>query len=396
MAILLSDNEIARLNSEAQRDERMRAWKDYVFSKSISDRERNKRIAQYRRMARQQNLEWPPLLRYAAKNKALKQGTEGGDHNTVRLSEDEYRRRKRRGKVKPPIVPVVAIILVTFMIINFADLGGYSSFIPMTLEHRSIIYSFVEAFKEQQTQNSQTSTEFTVTISNSEMAKMLMEKFNCTEAKANGLAACYEALSSMGFTPEQAVTFMGCAMHEGAPGLVQYGFPKDSHFRRAASAGIDASVVYRSSGRKPLFIYSGKVARTLLAMQYEGDGMGLGTAQWTNGRATVYLNLLLELYGEADYTAEMLYAADVEMYKRELTGAYSKIKGELDKRAGNLEAMMVYTFIKYEAGGGYYRDSYNDNIQTYVNNMPRICGGLPRRFESAKALLDAIRSGGDG
>lgn len=202
----------------------------------------------------------------------------------------------------------------------------------------------------------------------------LFKEIGATDAKAYGLLACYNAATDCGMTPKQTLGLLACAMIEGYPGLVQYGYPKD-----LGSTGL----LHSSSSSNPLIIDTPQKREALKTVQYSGGDLGIGTAQWTNGRADVYIDLMKDTYGsQAILSNDDLYLLDYTMYKNELTGGYKSLINNIGDHDATLESILVYSWAKYEAGFNNYID---DNISSYSG---RKLDQLNDRYSNIQ-LLDA-------
>lgn len=215
--------------------------------------------------------------------------------------------------------------------------------------------------------------DYNFTATDEEMLALFKE-IGASERKAYGLLACYNAATDCGMTPKQTLGLLACAMIEGYPGLVQYGYPKD-----LGSTGL----LHSSSSSNPLIIDTPQKREALKTVQYSGGDLGIGTAQWTNGRADVYIDLMKDTYGsQAILSNDDLYLLDYTMYKNELTGGYKSLINNIGDHDATLESILVYSWAKYEAGFVNYID---DNISSYSG---RKLDQLNDRYSNIQ-LLDA-------
>lgn len=309
----------------------------------------------------------------------------------VKMSAREYAALAVKRKIQfYAIIVILVIILVAFLVLVLwvGSIDGEPLLAFNNMMHADKVVTANAIHNDIVQQKREDAID--ISVDNDQLYQLLIDEFGCSEMKALGLTACYTAMTQLGYTPQQAAILMGCGMHEGAPGLVQYSYPRQSAIN---SASGDVSLIHVSGYDNPLYIRSGEMASQLSLVQRNGDGMGIGTAQWTNNRCATYISLLLELYGANEYTNEMLYAADLEMYTRELTGSYANLKKGMDERSQSTEAMMVYTFYFYEAGFGYYKPGQlPDNIAAYVNAGVTAATGMEKRYKSAVELIDAFKS----
>lgn len=288
----------------------------------------------------------------------LKRQVKHASDNRDKQKKSDRRRKRKKENSFSQLVPVFIAVLVVLIWCTMQDVlwGGAIELAAVSQDQPNSAQSrFVAQYlsaKGTATVKEDERIELTITANDQQLLGLFQNDIiQADERKAYGMLACYKAMTEAGYSPEQAIPLLACAKHEGKPGLVQYTYPKANKITSdAASKGIHVS----DQRSNPLYIDSGTKARALLSIQSDSDGMGIGTAQWTNGRCRVYLELLLELYGDANYTAAMLYEADCEMYRRELASSSYDMLETVQGMAGDLEAMQCYMTAKYEAGYGYY------------------------------------------
>lgn len=211
--------------------------------------------------------------------------------------------------------------------------------------------------------------------------KTLIQAFKdlgASDRKAKGLLACYKAATDCGMTQQQTIGLLACAMCEGSPGLVQYSYPSVNN--------MPASL-HKSSSNNPLYIDTQTKLNDLMSIQNNSDDMGIGTAQWTNGRCRAYLQLAKTLYGTQTVLSEDdLFVLDYTMYKNELSGSYHSLVTDIDGHDSSVEAILVFSWAKYEAGFGNYK---GDNISSYSGWK---IDQLNNRYPNAVAIDAKFRS----
>lgn len=188
------------------------------------------------------------------------------------------------------------------------------------------------------------------------------------ERKQDALLACHKGLTELGFTSKEACTLAACAKHEGNPGLVQGSYPKQTWIDQVGVGDL----LWVSSGSNPLYSDTRAKTEALLKVNNTANpgntkrmAMGIGTAQWTYGRCTAYLDFLLNLYpGATTYTQEMLFNADYEYYKYDVPNNYGTMLDNI-RSATTDEGMFIVAAAQYEAGFGYFqavKKVYGDRV----------------------------------
>ena len=186
----------------------------------------------------------------------------------------------------------------------------------------------------------------------------IFKQAGATDRKALGMLACFRAATELGMTPKQTLGLLGCAMCEGSPGLVQYGYPANA-----------SSPLWKSSASNPLYIDSASKLIAIDAKQSNSDKMGMGTAQWTNGRCRTYINLMKDMFdGQATISEDDLYLLDYNMYKNELSGSYRSLVDNIGDHDDTLDAILIFSWAKYEAGFGNYIDDNQASYHRWVTD----------------------------
>lgn len=194
-----------------------------------------------------------------------------------------------------------------------------------------------------------------------------------TKNKSQGLAACYKACIDAGMSTKESLGLLMCASCEGAPGLLQFGYKIGDH---------------SSTAKHPYYIESKEVA------QYGHDNYvksrGAGTAQWTNGRFTLYMQMLIDSC--SSYSDVDLMNADYKMYLSELTGQYKHVVSDVKQHNSNYESILVYEFFQYEFGSGHYsKGSDRDTIAHYSGDARKY---LEQRWSNKDKIIAALNSCG--
>lgn len=203
-------------------------------------------------------------------------------------------------------------------------------------------------------------SDYTLDASDSEMLSIFKSIVN-NEEKAYGLLACYKACKDVGMSSRDAIGLLACACCEGKPGLVQYTF---------YSGGI------QSTSTNELFLTSVSQCDTYLSECYNlniDKSRGIGTAQWTDtydedterwsSRGYNYTELLKSTINQYGGSIDKRWLADYNMYKNELTSSCAILPAEIKYHDSSIESILVYSYFRYEAGFGNYKDS--DSISTY-------------------------------
>lgn len=231
----------------------------------------------------------------------------------------------------------------------------------------------------------------------------LMSNFQgISDEKAKGMSLCYNAMQTAGFTPWQSIGLVACAYKEGQPGLVQYSYPSAAAISQAGTGNI----IKTSSGADPFYIDSKEKAEAMLkTIPYAGN-IGIGSAQWTAGRATVYCQRMLDYFGDKSlYTKDDLAAFEHNMYVQDFENQYSYMLENIESHSGTFEDMVAYTFAHYEAGGGYYDQlkaygydpsDYNDWLTCgtvlSANGQKDYTAAIHRNGQGLKSRLEVARS----
>lgn len=326
------------------------------------------------------------------------------DPRVIEVHARPRKRRRHRGKshlLRWFIGICLLVLALVFLNLSLIIAENFATISTPNFTQANAITNYTIA-KEQSARN-EADRASSVNIENAELLSHFLspEGLNVGVNKANGLLACYNACTSLGLSNYETIGLMACAWCEGNPGLVQGGYPYSGAIQWA---GVSNVIPSPSTGKEDtgLYVDSREKVEALLKMEdytypkYNEDkgvwedkkmAMGIGTAQWTYGRCYTYLRLLLEMYpNQATYTKDELYAADVEMYKREFTSSYKDVISELPQHNDTLEHIVGFSLFKYEAGYGNRNTSASDPFVISAYNGRKIQATFQKRYDRALEL----------
>ena len=217
-----------------------------------------------------------------------------------------------------------------------------------------------------------------VSASDQELVEIFKSECGVTNEKAYGMLACYKAATEAGLSSYETVGILGCAMAEGCPGLIQYGFSLNGY----GTSTKKTPVVVNSTAKADAWINNIVNKR------------GIGTAQWTdiqsNGkwsyRGKTYVELLKKYLSDSEAGVDTLWKADYEMYKSEFAGSYQSLITDMSKHNSSVESIVVFSMFKYESGWGNYKNS--DKISDYSGTFRSY---LDARYANALTIDSALR-----
>ncbi len=212
----------------------------------------------------------------------------------------------------------------------------------------------------------------------------IFKKVAPNESKAYGLLACYKACTEQGMTSFETLGLLGCAMCEGEPGLVQYGFKLEGYGKS----------IQRDH---PIYVNTTDKANAWSVVRY--NSRGVGTAQWTDLdygargwslRGQTYIDFCKKYVTDTECDYKTLWKADYDMYTFDLSGGYHGLVTDIKNHEGSLEAVVVYSMFKYEAGFGNYKNS--DAIASYAGTT--WYDRLNQRYDNAQAIYALFQAAG--
>lgn len=250
---------------------------------------------------------------------------------------------------------------------KFTDVAQAPETVDNAWEHKSSnLYAFWT-----DTQTGGGGGEYTVTADEQKLYQMF-KQLNVSDQKAWGMTACYRAATECGLSSRESIGLLACAMAEGEPGLIQYGYHVTNYSK--------------STAQDKFYIDSAEKANRAIQDHTEAldcqKNRGCGTAQWTNGREQTYLESMVA--NCTSYSAADRYNADYLYYKQELNGGYKSLITGMPNHNSTIESILCYSWAKYEAGWGNY---HGDIIEEYKNTGPDWAyGQLTTRYNNAIAL----------
>lgn len=201
--------------------------------------------------------------------------------------------------------------------------------------------------------------------------------------KAYGMLACYKAGTECGLNSFEVLGLLGCAACEGYPGVVQGGFELEGF----GKSGNSYDKYLRIDTSAKVAAWSANIIKN----------RGCGTAQWTDTqykgtwsyRGKNYVDTIGKYVTDTPVDYKTIWKADYDTYKSDLSGGYNVLIKEMSQHNSSLEAVVVYSMFRYEAGYGNYKksdsiDSYTGTFNTYLKN----------RYAAAQAIQAAFVSKG--
>lgn len=285
------------------------------------------------------------------------------------------------------VVALLVVLLVCFMFPDFfttVELPEVDSGFHKSSAQENLLNLYLTS--EQQEATGESNHAGSLDLDNAELIELFMDPqgLNCDAEKAYGLLACYNAATELGLSSWESIGLLSCAINEGEPGLVQYGYPQNP-----------VHPVWKSWYDNPLYIDDGLKREALIQLQPGEPYMGIGTAQWTGSRCMTWLELSKELYpGDQKLLYEELYSIDLEMYRRELQGSYSSIVTDMKDHNDTLEHVVGFSLFIYEAGSGNINNSATDPFSIDAYNGTVFHGIFSLRYESAKRIEAAFKAAG--
>ena len=214
---------------------------------------------------------------------------------------------------------------------------------------------------------------YNLSASDTELVSWFKSDLGVSEQKAYGMLACYKAATESGLSTYETVGLLGCAMAEGSPALVQYGFSVNGYGT--------------SSKNNPLIIDTTDKANAWINNIVKSRGCG--TAQWTDTlykgswsyRGRTYIEYVKKYTTDTACDYKTLWSADYDMYKMELTGGYKSLVTDMPNHNSSVESITVFSMFRYEAGWGNYKNT--DNIEDYSGTFRTY---LDTRYKNATAV----------
>ena len=219
---------------------------------------------------------------------------------------------------------------------------------------------------------------YNLSASDQELISWFKSDLGVSDQKAYGMLACYKAATDSGLSTYETVGLLGCAMTEGSPGLVQYGFSLNGYGKSSQSS----PVIVNTTSKVNAWINNIVQSR------------GCGTAQWTDTlyrgswsyRGRTYIEYIKKYTTDTECDYKTLWSADYDMYKMELTGSYKSIVTDMPKHNSSVESITVFSMFKYEAGWGNYKNT--DKINDYSGTFKSY---LDTRYKNALAVDKMFR-----